>query len=180
MFGLDESGPFSPQRNLIKLLKNDIAIAEGIDFPFLIVEWKSESRAGTSHAAQSQAARGGAAIVNAMRKLYGMIAPNGNPEALGYTNLAARTACFSCVIAGWTIGLWVHWFGFADGVIEWYSTVLLETRVRTYEDFIVLHRAIHNILDWGCGERVTQIQEVLKTILEQERGADLKRKSPPS
>ncbi len=180
MFGLEKSGPFYPQRRLIEGLDNNIAIADEIDFPFLIVQGKSEGYAVNVHAAESQAASGGSAIVNTMRKLYGKIAHDGNPEALSYNNLAARTACFSCVIAGWTIGLWVHWFRFTDGVIQWHSTILFETRVRTYSDCVELRKAIHNIFDWGCVECVHQIQEVLQTISEQRRAAELKRKAPSS
>lgn len=168
MFGLKDGGLFSKNHTkILKNLKQTTRVAANLYFPFLTVEWKSESHGGNAHVARSQAARSGAAIVSDMRNLYAHTIPNGKLELDStYPDLAAKTACFSCIISGWLIEVWVHWFRFnEDGVIEWHSTSVMQTRVRKYQDdFVELHRVLHNIFDWGTSERLGQIRTVLELI----------------
>lgn len=170
MYGLKESGVFcKTETAILSSLTKTTRVAKDLYFPFLTVEWKSESHGGNALKARTQAARSGAAIVHAMRNLYAEVAPDHDLENLSYPDLVARTACFSCIICGWSIEVWVHWFRLDDrGIVQWHSTKIEETRVTRYQDdFTDLHRVLHNIFDWGTTERLVQIRGVLETIDKQ-------------
>jgi len=174
LYGLRRFGVFSKDEvNILAIIEKDTRVAPELYFPFLTIEWKSEAHLGNAEIARTQAARSGAAIVSDMRNLYAHIAPDGNPDSLYPDHLTARTACFSCIIAGLTIEVFVHWFRFnEDGRIEWHSTRILAILWAEYENsFTKLHKVLHNILSWGTVERKDQIKEVLKTLGEQRAAA---------
>lgn len=187
LYGLKGSKVFSTNElKLLRAIENDTKTVPYLYFPFLSVKWNSESQGDNAHVARSHVATSGAAIVSDMRNLYAHIAPDGNPDAL-YPDLAARTVCFSCIIAGLNIEIFVHWFRLnEDGKIEWHSTRILAIFWSDYENsFTKLHKILHNIFDWGMIERVHQIKEVLKTLGEQRAAAAAtvagsKRKAPSS
>lgn len=166
LYGLKEVGVFSKSElKILKDIKEDTRTVPRLYFPFLSAEWKSESHSGNPHVARSQAARSGAAIVSDMRNFYAHVAPSGNPESF-HPDLVARTACFSCIIAGWYIEVFVHWSRLnEDHVIEWHSTTLLQLPIKRYEDnFTELHKILHNIFAWGTIDRFIQIRDGLEIL----------------
>ena len=157
----------SPTHDSKELMRT---IVPGMYDPILLIEGKSNK--GSLVDAQNQVCRGGAALVNAARKLHESI---GEKDVEGADH---RTFVFSSTIDPKIMEIWVHWaevtrinrFKWVDKAgpdgetmkvqepysekrVVWHMNFLKSGLLRA-ESFVGEFRGyFHNILDWRCGGR---------------------------
>ena len=157
-----QSHRFSPQTRAL------MGVAPYMIHACFIIECKSSS--GSLVEAENQACRGGATLVNARRQLN---AKAGKQDKVG----ADRDSfVFSMNIDTNTSRIWVHWCELRpksaeDATLyETYHMNKLFTCLLESPDMLSnLRLKLHNILDWGCLARLTEIQVVMNKIYAMEQ-----------
>ena len=147
----------------IKALKN---VATGIDWAFFVIETKSSAE-GIA-AAENQAIRDGAVLLNARVKLIDHVkrsiiakestvppptAPPTGPEQAQRTQAEDELFVFSCAMTPDIARLFVHWYERLDDGRECFHM----QRVKSYlldshDDLAKFRKDVHNVIDWGLLE----------------------------
>lgn len=137
-----------------------LEVMRGVHHPFFLIEGKSYQ--GNLLDAQNEACRGGATLVGAARRL---LATLGIPDIVGPDT---RTFVFSATLSPGLMDIWVHWVDVpSPGALPlYYMNKLMSKAIDDEENFGQLRKALHNILDWGCGPRLTDLQPLYPTIME--------------
>ena len=146
---------------LINILLETIPL---LHWPFFIIEGKSD--AGSQIEAANQACRGGASIINASQ---GLLKEIGEPRVSDF-GPDTRTFMFSATISPTVMEIWVHWAEYRGKEHTLFH--MHKLRVHSLGDDNTpgkLRKIIHNILDWGCGERFEGIKQVYDKIFDYER-----------
>lgn len=155
-------------------IPDDMAVSASIDYmlevvpflhhPFFIIEGKSDS--GSKAEAENQACRGGAALINAARQLREKIGAQAT-EAAGPDE---QTYIYSATLSPGLMDFWVHWLEVRKMHRPLFHMHHLESvALRSDGAPGKLRMITHNILDWGCMDRLPQIQELYNQIFEYER-----------
>jgi hypothetical protein len=133
-----------------------------IYFPFFVIEFKSHQ--STIEEAETQACRSGAAIVYSMRKLKAIADILDEVHAHDTGSFV-----FSLAMVPATAHLFVHWatVGEDENTVYHMSFVKAYT-LRTGSNVAALHHDINNILEWGVGQRVVYITDLLMKISKAE------------
>ena len=110
-------------------------------------------------AAENQAIRSGAALVESRRQLKALARKPGETEAVG---VDVECIAFSCSWVPQLANIHVHWYELIEeGHSIWHMNWL--EGYRFFKDIDMKHfrHDIHNILDWVCGhERKEKIREL--------------------
>ncbi|MCJ1482300.1 hypothetical protein MMC06_002463 [Schaereria dolodes] len=128
-------------------------------WPFFAVEYKSQSRLGSTWVAENQNAGTGAHCVNSIETL------------LNYTKTTEQrqitdSLAFSCVADSHNAALWVHWR--EDGVDpRFVSSEIGYYHFHRPSDIRKFRSSVKNIIDYGLNERLLMIQNALSDILPQ-------------
>lgn len=135
-----------------------------LHWPFFIIEGKSDS--GSVIEAANQACRGGASIINASQ---GLLREIGEPSVSGF-GPDTRTFMFSATISPAVMEIWVHWAEYRGKEHTLFHMHKLRTHALGDDNTPgKLRKIIHNILDWGCGERFEGIKKIYDKIFDYER-----------
>ena len=136
-----------------------------VNFPWFLIEGKSYK--GSRAEAENQVCRGGAVLINVHRLLLDHI---GEAESIKGSAADDRTFVFSAALCPSVMEFRVHW----AEVHEKKNTIfhmhkLASENVGDPMAAAKLRRIIHNILDWGCGERFEGIKKTWDKIYDFER-----------
>jgi hypothetical protein len=144
-------------------------LSAGIISPFFVIQWKGF--AGSLEKAKEQARRDGAAMVHARRKAMKKITPidQGEPN----DKLDWDTMAFTCAITTYLSHIHVHWAEVTEGKVSWHIAKVGRYNIDEEEGVRDLRRALHNILDWGLGERMATVKSQLKIYQEKQVGLPL-------
>ncbi|KAL8931863.1 MAG: hypothetical protein Q9211_006682 [Gyalolechia sp. 1 TL-2023] len=137
-----------------------LEVMRGVHHPFFIVEGKSYQ--GNLLDAQNEACRGGATLVGSARRLLSTL---GEPDIVGPDT---RTFVFSATLSPGLMDIWVHWALVpVPGALPLYHmNKLMSKAIDDEENFSHLRKSLHNILDWGCGPRLTDLQPLYPSIIK--------------
>ncbi|KAL8689791.1 MAG: hypothetical protein Q9224_004560 [Gallowayella concinna] len=145
-----------------------LEVMRGIHYPFFLIEGKSYQ--GNLLDAQNEACRGGATLVSAARRL---LATLGDPDVCGADT---RTFVFSATLSPGLMDIWVHWAEVlsTNELPLYHMNKIMSKAIDEETSFGQLRKALHNILDWGCGSRLADLQRLYPAIqswTEQQRKA---------
>lgn len=137
-----------------------LQVVPSIHHPFFFIEAKSYE--GNLLDAQNEACRGGATLVSTARRL---LATLGIPDIVGADT---RTFVFSATLSPGMKEIWVHWAEVpSQGALPLYHmNRLMSKAIADEENFGQLRKTLHNILDWGCGPRLTDLQPLYPAIID--------------
>ncbi|KAI4274798.1 MAG: hypothetical protein LQ337_003670 [Flavoplaca oasis] len=146
-------------------LDHYLQIVEGLHHPCFILEGKSAS--GSLMDADNAACRGGTSLVRASRLLRWKL-------GMDTTTLGAdwKTFVFSATLCPNAIFIWVHWAevkGEDDGSNVYHMTKLKQYFLDDVQQFRATRRTLHNILDWGCGERFEGLRPLYEAIVKYDK-----------
>ncbi|KAL8917568.1 MAG: hypothetical protein Q9208_007851 [Pyrenodesmia sp. 3 TL-2023] len=147
---------FSPPPEIAVWLE----VMRGIHHPFFLIEGKSYQ--GNLLDAQNEACRGGATLVSAARR---MMATLGRPDMVGPDT---RTFVFSATLSPGLMDIWVHWADVPslNSLPLYHMNKLMSKAIDDEENFGQLRKVLHNILDWGCGPRLKELQPLCPAIVD--------------
>ncbi|KAI4282849.1 MAG: hypothetical protein L6R35_005294 [Caloplaca aegaea] len=161
---------FPPTFQMPHEIRDYLEILKDLHLPFLIIEGKAEG--GSSQEACNQACRGGAALIHNHRLLR---------KFLGFTDKLGpdrQTVVFSATYASGLLEVWVHWAEVRSDLPPLYHMSLVASKsLREADTFGQARMILHNILDWGCGERFNGLNSLYQHIIAYAEG---KRKQPES
>ncbi|KAL8935125.1 MAG: hypothetical protein Q9216_005575 [Gyalolechia sp. 2 TL-2023] len=132
----------------------------GVHHCFFLIEGKPYQ--GNLLDAHNEACRGGATLVGAARRL---LATLGTPDIVGPDT---RTFVFSATLSPGLMDIWIHWVDVpTPGALPLYHmNKIMSKAIDDEENFGQLRKALHNILDWGCGPRMADLQPLYPSIME--------------
>ena len=154
--------PFYEDIRIPEDIATFIEIVRGCCHPFCLLEGKS--CAGDLSQARNQACRGGTCLVNCARLLRDTI---GEHDVVGADH---RTFCFSVTLSPIAIDIWVHWaevINVDEGgtAVRFHMNQVASKAINDRESFGHLRRMLHNILDWGLGERLEELKALSGRIV---------------
>ena len=115
-----------------------------LSYPFFLIEGKSND--GSKIAAENQARRGGASLVNAKRQILEKI---GELPAIA-NGVDDSNFVFSAVLYPGGIGIWVHWIELVDGKPWFHMNHLRSLAMEDPNCIRESRKILNNILSWGC------------------------------
>ena len=146
--------------------------------PFLIVEFKSEG--GKLRAATNQCLGGSACCANITERINRLVQA-ASPSSPSTGPPKVDSPVFSIAMDNNIARLFVSWQT-EDGF--GYNTVRVKDfSVQRPEIYILFRRYVHNILDWGYGERFDQVRAALDFLIadsRREAAAPSKVRGPPT
>jgi len=128
-------------------------------WPFFAVEYKSQSRLGSTWVAENQNAGTGSHCVNSIETLMSYTT---NTDERQITDSIA----FSCVVDSHNASLWVHWREDGDDP-RFVSSEVGYYHFHRPRDIREFRAGVKNIIDYGLSERLTMIKNALFDILPQ-------------
>ena len=156
--------PIPDDVNISVLMNLLLEIVPLLHWPFFIIE--GESGSGSMDEAANQACRGGASIINASQ---GLLKEIGEPTVSG-SGPDSRTFMFSATVSPTVMEIWVHWAEYREkGHTLFHMHKLRALALNDDDAAPKLRKIIHNILDWGCGERFEGMKKVYDKIFDYER-----------
>ncbi|KAL8944304.1 MAG: hypothetical protein Q9211_000644 [Gyalolechia sp. 1 TL-2023] len=156
-------------------IRDYLEILQDLHLPFLIIEGKAEG--GSSAEARNQACRGGAALVHCYRLLRALL---GFEDKVGAD---LQTFVFSATYTDGLLDIWVHWAEVREqeDALPIYHMSLVSTKaIRDGDHFRQARMILHNILDWGSGERFVGLKPLYEAVVayaESQRQQTEKKKS---
>ena len=156
-YGLDDDAFTDAELQVNSLYNRFAGISPGIWYPGAIVEAKT---AGIIEMVECQCARGGAALVNAMREL--LCRSGVDVSAPGADT---KSAVFSVALIPTCANIHVHWAEKRkDGSTRFHMHLVESYALRNNSQNLLLRRRVNNILDWITLTRKTWIHEMLANI----------------
>lgn len=126
-------------------------------WPFLTFQFSANYSFEPQWMAENQNAATAIYAVNSMRTLF-------NHTSELPCDLMIDTVFFSCVAAEDQARLSVHWAEGSPRQLSFCSAVVHEYDFRMAKNWHKLRAAVHNIIDYGIGERLTLIKKALAEI----------------
>ncbi|KAH0565178.1 hypothetical protein GP486_001424 [Trichoglossum hirsutum] len=154
-FGYSDMAFTNLQLSTIDLLKGLLRQSyatpiEGLHFPFMSMEFKSQATGGTQYIAKNQAANAGAVaghgLVELARRGLGL-------DSLDYN----EPQFFSLGIDQEGAHVCVHWLAEKDGQFFFHMEDISQHSLRNLGGLRAVRRIVKNILDWGRDERLPAI-----------------------
>ena len=167
-YGLD-ADTFSPEEMHINRLWNiHTGISPRIYHPAIAMEFGLHK---DNTELEAQCARGGAALVNAVRSVRSAAGEN-------IMNQGADKDCiiYTFAIRGEIAYLHINWALVEGATTTFHMHLLKEFSLRTESTIVDMRAALNNLLDWLVGERQIWIKKLLKKIME--RGVKASVKNP--
>jgi hypothetical protein len=143
--------PFSHEEESIL---NDYVLTKALYMPYLTGQWKAPTGTEGLYAAQNQAARDGAVVVNHLHDLYRV--------AYGDSPSVVETCHFSVVCDVQYAEIWVHW---REGM-EHYMEMVRHGACRSEAEMLDIRCALRNINDYAVNERLESIRSALTPFAE--------------
>lgn len=126
-------------------------------WPFFMVEYKSPSSKGSTWVAENQNAGSGAHSVNSLEVLFE------HSQRCQAANI--KSIAFSCVADCNNASIWVHWCKNEGERRLFSSSEIANYHLKTASERTAFRNNVRNIIDYGVGERLTGIKEILREIL---------------
>ncbi|KAK7955880.1 uncharacterized protein PG986_005102 [Apiospora aurea] len=143
-------------------------------FPFFVIEFKGDGPVnGSLWVATNQCLGGSATCAETVSRLNYLLQQYPGARPVG--NMA-----FSIAMSQNSAELYVSW---KTEELEYYTREAAAFYLKRPEDFLDFRRYVKNILDWGKGPRLREIQEAFDIILEEDRkiaSAQAKQRLAPS
>lgn len=138
---------------------NEAGISPGVYFPGMIMEGKPNG--GNIDETTEQCARGGAAVVSAIRRVLQYV----DPHLLGRP-ADTRSMIFSVSFLPLCIQLSIHWayYDHTSGNTEYHMHRVADFFPRSVESSKAFFRCISNVLDWMAFDRKHQIKQMLTLV----------------
>lgn len=165
LYGYDMHEAFPEKRHrtqLISLGKKIMAteMCGSLIYPFLAIEFEGDD--GNIWAATNRCLGSGTACVHLAERLYDHLEQSGSSSE---SVQPVDTAAFSIVMNGRHARLHVSWYReFGD----YMTTSIAGFTLQRPEHYIEFRKYVRNILDWGNGKRLGEIQTCLDTLLLEE------------
>ncbi|KAK6853756.1 hypothetical protein PG995_010568 [Apiospora arundinis] len=145
-----------------------------LSFPFFVIEYKGDGQVnGNPWVATNQCLGGSAVCTEAVNRLNSLL--KNYPAARPVGNMA-----FSIAVSQCNAHLYVSW---KSDELKYYTRMASVFCLELPEHFLDFRRHVKNILDWGKGPRLRDIQAAFDTILEEDRkiaSDKAKQRSAPS
>ncbi|KAL8915067.1 MAG: hypothetical protein Q9172_006972 [Xanthocarpia lactea] len=145
----------------------NLGIMPHMHFPFFLIE----SSQGSPAEAQNQACRAGGALVNATRSLLSDILHQADAPGPDYQSFV-----LSATLSPGLMDIWCHWAEVPSPTTEdrrkpkIHMSLLTSKALRDIDHFGKLRKYLHNILDWGLGERFHgKVERWYSLIMDYER-----------
>ncbi|WAO86968.1 Hypothetical protein NCS54_00426000 [Fusarium falciforme] len=164
LFGYRKDNAFLQQEDLVGTISGEMtANSQGLRYPFLVVEFKGDG--GHWVGARNQCMGGSATCVK--------IAENLNRRLKQCTSAATvdpiDSAVFSIAIRCTEARLFVSW---SQDDQNYFMAEIDSFLLHRPKDYIEFYKYVHNIVDWGRGERLKRIRESLDLLQEEKRIQD--------
>ncbi|KAL2757741.1 hypothetical protein ACRALDRAFT_2016829 [Sodiomyces alcalophilus JCM 7366] len=146
---------------------------QGLLYPFFVVEFKGDG--GSMWVATNQCLGGSASCVNIAERLQHQLRKCQSDEVR-----PIDTASFSIAMSGTEARLYISW---KQNELDYYMANVDSFLLQDHEHYLKFRKYVRNIIDWGKGRRLKQIQDSLETLLEESRkraSAGAKSRMPPS
>ncbi|KAI8681767.1 hypothetical protein NCS55_00429900 [Fusarium keratoplasticum] len=161
LFGYRKGSAFLQQEDPVGIMSGEMsANSGGLLYPFLVVELKGDQ--GSWMGATNQCMGGSATCVN--------IAENLNRRLKQCTSAATvdpiDSAVFSIAIRCAEAQLFVSW---SQDDQNYFMAQIDRFTLYCPKEYIRFYKYVHNIFDWGQGERLERIRESLDLLQEEER-----------
>ncbi|KAK8052478.1 hypothetical protein PG993_003863 [Apiospora rasikravindrae] len=143
-------------------------------FPFFVIEFKGDGQVnGSLWVATNQCLDGSATCTETVSRLNYLLQQYPGARPVG--NMA-----FSIAMSQNSAELYVSW---KTDELAYYTREAAAFYLKRPEDFLEFRRYVKNILDWGKGPRLRELQEAFDFILEEDRkiaSAQAKQRPAPS
>ena len=155
-YGLTENSFSQEELSINRLLQKFTGISCGIYHPSVVIEFGLKK---PIEELEGQCARGGAALVNAVRSLRSTAG-----ESVMADGADQDSTIYSFAITGHIAYLHVNWAFVEAGNITFHMHLVKEYSLRTGPTIMQMGAALENLLDWTVGERQTWIKGLLGKI----------------
>ncbi|EOD52129.1 hypothetical protein UCRNP2_1081 [Neofusicoccum parvum UCRNP2] len=162
-YGLRAAAFTTQQRVVMTTIPPTSTVAQPIVelfWPFLVVGFKAQNKAGSMYTAINQCAGGGSAAVKAQKILAGQ----------WRVDPPATHAAFSCAMDDRSAELFVH-HASKDGA-TYHMTSINRYLLADPEHLARLHLHLHNIANWGRGGHLTAVRRLLNAQIARALPAD--------
>ncbi|KAL2689458.1 hypothetical protein Neosp_003512 [[Neocosmospora] mangrovei] len=148
----DETAFRQQQAQLLPMYKEAMANKQGLMYPFFVIEFKGEN--GSLWAATNQCLGGAATCINVVEKLNDRFKQR-------MSNSPINSAVFSIAMNGTEARLYVSW---KQNERDYFMAHVDSFLLQDPEHHAKFYNFVHNILDWGRGERLEQIRGCLDNL----------------
>ncbi|KAK7926785.1 hypothetical protein PG985_003783 [Apiospora marii] len=153
----------------------EIASSGDLSFPFFVIEFKGAGPVnGNPWVATNQCLGGSATCVETAERLNRLLRQYPNAKTVDNTT-------FSIAMDQGMASLYVSWS--SDKLKYYMRDVDYRFDLENPEKYVLFRRYVKNILDWGKGPRLREIQEAFDFLLEEDRkraSAQARQRPPPS
>ncbi|KAI1128268.1 hypothetical protein F5Y10DRAFT_292175 [Nemania abortiva] len=163
------------RRNAFPLQHDEMmANNQGLMYPFFVIEFESDGPSGNMWAATNRCLGGSASCVNITERLKQRLRRLYSSEVQ-----PPSSAVFSIALDGTQARLYVSW---KQGETDFYMATVERFILQEPEHYLLFRRYVRNILDWGQGKRLQEIQQSLDLIEKRRKEASgvAKSRPPPS
>lgn len=175
LYGYSRQNAFPQQQAQLLSMGTEMMAAnqyQALLYPFFVVEFKGDG--GSLWVATNQCLGGSAACVNIAERLQKQLR-----ECQSDTVQPIDTASFSVAMNGSEARLYISW---KQNELDYYMANVDSFLLRDPEHYLKFRKYVRNIIDWGRGKRLKQIQDSLDALLEESRkraSAAAKSRTPP-
>ena len=178
LYGYSRNGAFFPEGQKAQLLymgTEMTANSQGLIYPFLVIEFKADGPGGCGGiwVATNQCLGGSASCVNIAERLNHQLRHCKNEIVQPIDSTA-----FSIAMNGTEARLYISW---KHDELKFYMAKVDSFLLQKPKDYIHFRKTVLNIIDWGKGKRLKDIQKSLDSLLEENRqmASQLAKSRPP-
>ncbi|KAF7867310.1 hypothetical protein EAF04_005393 [Stromatinia cepivora] len=161
LFGYRRKQAFPQQQTQFGFIGDEMVVnSQGLVYPFFVVEFKGDgpSGCGSLYVATNQCLGGSASCVNIAERL--------NRQCKNKNFRASDSAAFSIAMNGTEARLYITW---KYDELKYYMRKINSFLLQDPEHYAKFLKYVLNIIDWGMGKRLKEIQKSLDTLLEEDR-----------
>lgn len=137
-----------------------MANSQNLAYPFFVIEFKGDgpSEAGSLWAAASQCLGGSTSCVHITERL--------NHQLAQVAVQPVNSAAFSIAMSGTEARLYISW---KHNESDYYMRKVDSFLLQKLNHYLEFRKYVRNIIDWGKGKRLKEIQDALDSLLEQSK-----------
>ncbi|EEU47520.1 uncharacterized protein NECHADRAFT_35677 [Fusarium vanettenii 77-13-4] len=154
----DETAFHQQQAQLLPMYKEAMANNQGLMYPFFVIEFKGDN--GSLWAATNQCLGGAATCINMVEKLNDRFKQRMSNNPINSAD-PINSAVFSIAMSGTEARLYVSW---KENERDYFMAHVDSFLLQDPEHHAKFYNFVHNILDWGRGERLEQIRSCLDNL----------------
>ncbi|KAI0398977.1 hypothetical protein F4802DRAFT_83435 [Xylaria palmicola] len=177
LYGYNDVTAFPQQQAQVEALREEQAATKSfLMYPFLVVEFKGSE--GSLTVATNQCIGGSATSVNIAERLNERL-----KWFVGEDTQTISNAVFGITMHGTEARLFVSWKHNDPTEPRYYMQKINSFALQEPQAYTEFHKCVQNIIDWGMGERLTEIRNALDRLQEADRqrvSKEAKSRPPPS